>query len=177
MALEDCCVLDVETSGGSMNNIPVGFNLLVTGTLQRDVHGVYTSEPESLDQLRELLRSCTGPVVTFNGAHFDLPMLDHWFRGVLGKPLEIVFHYDLMAEIVRVTGRRISLDRICQYTFGEEKLTWDFRDNARVWRDEPHRLIDYNRVDVDLTHELFRRVLRGQHLFLGDASIVLPVPS
>ena len=81
-----------------------------------------------------------------------------------------------MVEIVRAAGRRISLDRLCLYTFGEEKLSWNHHENARVWRDEPHRLIDYNRVDVDLTHELFMRVLRGDYLFLGDASVKLPVP-
>ena len=159
-----------------MNNIPEGFDLLLTGTRQRDVYGVYTSAPASLAQLADLLEACSGPVVTFNGARFDLPMLDRWFRDVLGRRLAIAQHYDLMAEIVRAAGRRISLDRLCLYTFGEEKLPWDHHENARVWRDEPHRLIDYNRVDVDLTHELFMRVLRGDYLFLGDASVKLPMP-
>ncbi|MCH7607441.1 MAG: hypothetical protein IIC94_02570 [Chloroflexi bacterium] len=50
------------------------------------------------------------------------------------------------------------------------------RQNACVWASEPHRLADYNRVDLDLTHELFMRVLRGEPLFLGDATVVLPLP-
>ena len=58
----------------------------------------------------------------------------------------------------------------------EEKVPWDHRQNARVWASEPHRLADYNRVDLDLTHELFMRVLRAEPLFLGDATVVLPLP-
>ena len=58
----------------------------------------------------------------------------------------------------------------------EEKVPWDHRQNARVWASEPHRLADYNRVDLDLTHELFMRVLRGEPLFLGDTTVVLPAP-
>ena len=60
--------------------------------------------------------------------------------------------------------------------YSEEKVPWDHRQNARVWASEPHRLADYNRVDLDLTHELFMRVLRGEPLFLGDATVVLPAP-
>ena len=50
------------------------------------------------------------------------------------------------------------------------------RQNACVWASEPHRLADYNRVDLDLTHELFMRVLRTEPLFVGDATVVLPLP-
>ena len=50
------------------------------------------------------------------------------------------------------------------------------RQNACVWASEPHRLADYNRVDLDLTHEPFMRVLRTEPLFVGDATVVLPLP-
>lgn len=172
----DFLVVDVETAGGSMNNFPDGFRLLLTGTRCGAVYGMYTAEAASLAELRELLAGFGGPVATYNGARFDLPMLDRWMRGALGAPLAVGRHYDLMAEIVRATGRRISLDRLCLYTFGEEKVSWDHRENTRVWAEAPQRLVDYNRVDLDLTHELFMRVLRGEHLFLGDASVQLPAP-
>ena len=97
-------------------------------------------------------------------------------RDALGLGLTVRQHYDLMVEIVQAAGRRISLDRLCYYTFGEEKVQWDHRQNARAWAEAPQRLVDYNRVDLDLTHELFMRVLRGEPLFLGDATVALPPP-
>lgn len=169
-------VIDVETSGGSMQNIPEGFNLLVTGLRRDNFYAMYTSEPESLAALADDLAAFAGPVVTFNGARFDLPVLDRWCTEQLGRNLVVPNHYDLMIEIINTAGRRISLDHLCLYTFGEEKLKWDHRRNAEAWANEPQLLIDYNRVDIDLTHELFMRVLRGEPLFLGDATVVLPQP-
>ena len=176
MIFGDFIVIDIETSGGSMNNIPEGFQLLVTGTRSADVYGVYTAEPASLDQLRAMLSGFPGPVVTFNGTRFDLPILDRWMHQLLGKPLEVHAHYDLLREITLVAGRRISLDKLSLYTFGQQKMDWDHRWNARVWVEAPQRLVDYNRVDLDLTHELFMRVLRREPLFLGDTTVHLPLP-
>ncbi len=172
----DFIALDVETAGGSMPSFPRGFRLLVAGTRCGGLYGMYTAEPASLGQLRDLLADFDGLVVTFNGAQFDLPMIDACMRETLGEPLGALRHYDLLAEVARAAGRRISLDRLCLYTFGEEKALWDHRENARAWREWPQRLTEYNRVDLDLTHELFVRTLRGERLFLGDASVVLPLP-
>ncbi len=172
----DFLVLDVETAGGSMQNFPEGFRLLLTGTRQGALYGMYTADPASLAELHSLVVNFDGPVVTFNGARFDIPILDRWMRDAFGLGLTVQRHYDLMIEIVRAAGRRISLDRLCYYTFGEEKVTWDHRQNARAWTEAPQRLVDYNRVDLDLTHELFMRVLRGEPLFLGDATVVLSPP-
>ncbi len=173
----DFSVIDVETAGGSMDNIPVGFQLLLTGARCGQTYAAYTSAPESLAQLADFLGSFAGPVVTYNGARFDLPVLDDHFQRTLGRRLSVGRHYDLMVEIERAASRRIGLDRLCLYTFGEEKLTLGHhRHYGRIWKEEPHRLADYNRRDLDLTHELFMRVLRGEPLFLGDTTVVLPAP-
>ena len=55
-------------------------------------------------------------------------------------------------------------------------MPWDHRENRRVWAEEPQRLIEYNKVDLDLTAELYQRVLRGEHFFLGTDTITLPLP-
>jgi DNA polymerase elongation subunit (family B) len=172
----DFLVIDIETSGGSMQNIPEGFNLLVAGLRRDNFYAMYTSEIESLAALADQIESFAGPLVTFNGTRFDLPILDRWFNDVLGRHLVVQQHYDLMLEIVKVAGHRISLDNLCANTFGKQKLKWDHRHNAHVWATEPQLLIDYNRVDVDLTHELFMRVLRVEPLFLGDSTVILPPP-
>jgi DNA polymerase elongation subunit (family B) len=171
------CVLDIETSGGDITRIPEGFRLLLAGVREGDAYHAFTDEPESLAQLAAYLANFPGHVVTFNGDRFDLPVLERVLAERLGVPLRVPGNYDLMAEVVRAVGHRISLDRLSNYTFGAQKVPWDHRNNAWVWEHEPHRMIDYNRVDLDLTHELFARVLRGEPLFLGDATTVLPVPT
>lgn len=172
----DFIVIDVETAGGSMNNFPDGFTLLLTGLKRGSHYAMYTSAPESLGALADELESFAGPVVTFNGARFDLPIIGRFLQETLGRQLIVQHHYDLMIEIVNAAGRRISLDSLCLYTFGEQKVKWDHRNNFVSWAAEPWRLIDYNKQDLDLTHELFMRVLRGEPLFLGDATVVLTPP-
>ena len=173
----DFSVIDVETTGGSMDNIPVGFQLLLTGARCGQTYATYTSAPESLAQLADFLASFAGPVVTYNGARFDLPVLDDHLQRTLGRRLKLGRHYDLMVEIERAASRRIGLDRLCLYTFGEEKVALGHHSHyGRIWEEEPDRLVDYNRRDLDLTHELFMRVLRGEPLFLGDTTVVLPAP-
>ena len=177
MNANDFLVIDIETCDGSMHNIPEGFNLLVSGARQGRLYTMYTSEPESLAALADKLETFEGTTVTFNGDRFDLPILDRWFSEVLGRQLVVQHHYDLMLEIVKVAGHRISLDRLCANTFGQTKIPWDHRRNAEVWATEPQLLIDYNKVDLDLTHELFMRVLRGESMFLGDSTVVLAQPA
>jgi uncharacterized protein YprB with RNaseH-like and TPR domain len=176
MDVNDFLVIDIETSGGSMQNIPEGFNLLVTGLRHGSFYAMYTSERESLAALADQLETFEGPLVTFNGARFDLPILDRCFNEALGRELVVAHHYDLMAEIVKVAGHRISLDNLCLNTLGKEKLKWDHQRNAEVWASEPQLLIDYNKVDLDLTYEIFMRVLQGEPLFLGDSTVTLPQP-
>ena len=172
----DFIVIDVETAGGNWSSFPLGFDLLLTGTKSGPSYGAYTAAPESLAQLADLLKAWSGPVVTFNGARFDLPILDHWLSTTLDRRIEVANHYDLFAAIRSKAGRPISLDRLSRYTFGEEKVAWDHRNNAQSWAQEPELMVDYNRTDLDLTHELFMRVLRGEPLFLDDTSVVLPLP-
>jgi hypothetical protein len=169
----DFLVIDVETAGGSMHNFPAGFTLLLTGLRCGNRYAMYTAAPESLSALADELDTFEGPVVTFNGARFDLPMIDRYLDEQLGRRLNIRRHYDLMVEILNAANRRISLDHLCLYTFGDIKVKWDHRQNFPAWANEPWRLVDYNKQDLDLTHELFMRVLRGEPLFLGDATVVL----
>ena len=172
----DYCVLDIETAGGNWATFPQGFELLFTGVRYRGEPATYTCQRPSLGRLADFFEEFAGVVVTYNGLGFDMPVLQRCFAETLGRELRVAHHYDLLKEIEHAAGRRISLDKVCQYTFGEQKLPWDHRQNRRVWAEEPERLIEYNRVDLELTEELYRRVLTGQLLFLGDATIRLPVP-
>ena len=166
-------VLDIETFGGSFSTFPQGFELLLVGIRTCFGYTMYTSEPASLELMRSDLADFNGQIVTFNGARFDIPLLEKFVEEILGDTLKINFHYDLLAEIHKATGRRISLDNLSNYTIGAQKLPWDHRKNLRAWREAPEEIIAYNKIDLDLTYDLYLRVLNGQHLFLGDTSVVL----
>ena len=176
MGPNDFCVLDVETAGGTWPSFPQGFDLLLTGVRYGADYYAFTAEPASLAQLADFIERFEGVVVTFNGGFFDLPLLDGYCQRLLDRPLHVARHYDLLKEIEKKADMRISLERVSLYTFGDRKLPWDHRNNRRVWAEAPHQLIEYNRVDLDLTFELYQRVLNRQHLFLGNATVLPPVP-
>ena len=177
MSAVDFLVLDVETAGGSWREFPVGFNLLFAGVRRGSDYSVYTCEPASLAELSALLRGFPGVVVTYNGNRFDLAVIDHTLKTHLGQSLALGQHYDVLEAIHGKAGQRVKLDDVSYNTLGAQKAPWgDHRDNARVWEQEPERFIEYNRIDLDLTHALFERILRGEPLFLGFATVTLDPP-
>lgn len=169
-------VLDIETAGGVWDSFPDGFDLLMTGLDYGSDSQVFTATAESLGSLADSLDAYKGTIVTYNGTSFDLPILKRYFAKVLSRPLKIHYHYDLLREIYNKAGRRISLDKVCYYSFGERKMPWDHRRNRQVWEENPELLIKYNQVDLELTSKLYERVLANKPLFLGDSTVVLPLP-
>ena len=170
------CALDIETVGGQWVNFPDGFELLMTGIRYLNEYTVYTAEPDSLKSMASFLNSFDGVTVTYNGNFFDIPILNLYCKNVLDQELSLARHYDLLEEIKKKAGRRISLDDVASFSFGAHKVPWDHKNNRNVWANEPQLLIDYNKVVLDLTAELYERVLKVEQIFLSNATIVLPVP-
>ena len=56
-------------------------------------------------------------IVTFNGDHFDIPILNKYYHGDLSKIKSI----DLMLAVQKVLGRRIKLDTLAEATLGKKK--------------------------------------------------------
>ena len=86
--------------------------------------------------------------MTYNGARFDLPMLDRWMRDALGVPLVVGRHYDLMAEIVRAAGSaHRPRPAVSVHVRGRRRCTGTIAQNARAWEGGTGSgLVDYNRV-------------------------------
>src|SRR6266498_278855 len=56
-------------------------------------------------------------LITWNGDHFDIPLLDKYYPGDLTKIRSI----DLMKEVQGVLGRRLKLDSVAGATLGAKK--------------------------------------------------------
>lgn len=90
-------------------------------------------------------------LVSFNGDHFDIPILNKYYHGDLSKIKSI----DLMVEVQKVLGRRIKLDTLAEATLGKKKsgngleaVTW--------WRNgEVEKVMKYCLDDVRVTRELY----------------------
>ena len=102
--------------------------------------------------------------VTFNGDHFDIPLLNKYYSGDLTK----IKSLDLLAQVKKVLGRRIKLDTIAEATLGKKKTGHGL--DAIVWwqNGEIEKIIKYCIEDVRITKELYEYALKNNHLKYKD---------
>jgi len=103
-------------------------------------------------------------LVTFNGEHFDLPILNKYYTGDLSKIKQI----DLLKEVKKVLGRRLKLDTIAMATLGTNKSGHGL-DAIKWWNEgEIDKIIRYCIDDVRITKELYEYALQNKCLKYSD---------
>ncbi|MDB5259551.1 MAG: box helicase protein box helicase protein [Candidatus Taylorbacteria bacterium] len=110
-------------------------------------------------------------LITFNGDHFDIPLLNKYYTGDLTK----VKSLDLMAEVKKSLGRRIKLDTLAEATLGRNKSGHGLEAIAWWKSGEIDKIIKYCLEDVKITKELYEYALKNKHLKYKDlGAIVVP---
>jgi DEAD/DEAH box helicase domain-containing protein len=103
-------------------------------------------------------------VVGFNIDRFDLPVLG----GLSDADLTRIATLDMLTEVKRVLGYRLSLAHLCEVNLGESK-SGDGMQSLVWWKQGRIDLIEqYCRKDVELTWRLFERGLEQGHLLYRD---------
>ena len=108
--------------------------------------------------------------ITFNGDHFDIPLLNKYYSGDLTK----IKSLDLLVEVKKILGRRIKLDTIAEATLGKKK-TGHGLDAITWWQQgEIDKIIKYCIEDVKITKELYdyamaNGILKYKDLGVGGA--------
>lgn len=166
------CVLDIETAG-PIAQPPDTYELLFTGVKFEQRRAVFRLNPRDLAILADLIDGFAGIVVTFNGGHFDLPILSHAIQRMTGRTIRVSNHYDILLGIVRQLGRQVSLDALARENLRIGKSEWDHRRNKEIWQSSPEKLIAHNQEDLNLTARLFERVLQRQPLKVDGKSVLL----
>ncbi len=148
--------LDVETQriadevqGGWDNIRAFGLSVAVTSDAANGYREWY--EPDAGRLIGELC--AFDRIVTFNGLRFDLEVLSAYgdIRDLRGKSL------DLLQDLKRRLGFRVSLQNLAQATLGKGK-TGSGLDAVKWWRSgDPalrQRVVDYCRMDVEILREI-----------------------
>lgn len=103
-------------------------------------------------------------LVTWNGDHFDIPLLNKYYPGDLVNIKSV----DLMKEVQKSLGRRLKLDTVAEATLGANK-TGHGSDALILWQNgELQKLIDYCVNDVKLTKELYDYAISNKKLMYKD---------
>jgi DEAD/DEAH box helicase domain-containing protein len=90
-------------------------------------------------------------LITWNGDHFDIPLLNKYYTGDLTKIRSV----DLMNEVRDVIGRRLKLDTVAEATLGRKKIAAGIEAVDWWKRGEIDKLIQYCIEDVKITKELY----------------------
>ena len=107
-------------------------------------------------------------LISFNGEHFDIPLLNKYYSGDLTK----IKHIDLMKEVKKSIGRRIKLDTLAGATLGIKKSGHGL-EAIEWWRNgELDKLVKYCIDDVKITRELYDYALKNKHLKYTDNGVV-----
>ncbi|MDP3962464.1 MAG: ribonuclease H-like domain-containing protein [bacterium] len=90
-------------------------------------------------------------LITWNGDHFDIPLLNKYYSGDLTKIRSI----DMMREARNVIGRRLKLDTVASATLGRKKIGGG--SDATDWwsKGEIDKVIAYCIEDVKITKDLY----------------------
>jgi DEAD/DEAH box helicase domain-containing protein len=106
-------------------------------------------------------------IIGFNTLHFDVPALSPYAPVYFSK----LPHFDIMAELKKVFGRRISLNAIAKETLLNHKI--DSGENAVIYwnkgdKESLAKLKKYCKADVLLTRDIYDHVLAHKSLKFKD---------
>lgn len=167
-------VFDIETRNTFdevESNDPVALDISVVCAYDSKT-GEYTSYlVEDLPKLWPLLEKAD-MLVTFNGDHFDIPLLNKYYHG----DLTTIKSLDLLKEIRNSLGRRIKLDDIAEATLGKNKIAHGL-EAIKWWRSgEIDKIIKYCLEDVKITKEVFDYALENKILKYKDQGELKDIP-
>jgi len=163
-------VLDIETRNlfqdvGTNNPADLDISVVCIYDYERDMHQSFLQE--DFGRLWPILENAD-MLITYNGDHFDIPLLDKYYPGDLTK----IKSLDLLKEIKNSLGRRIKLDTVAEATLGRNKaghgleaITW--------WKNgEIDKIIKYCTEDVRITKEVYDYAIKNGVLKYTDGSII-----
>ncbi len=114
---------------------------------------------ETVQDAIELLKE-SDLVIGFNSIRFDYTVL----TGYSDFDFNSLPSYDIMGEIQKVLGHRLSLNAVGSATLGAKK-TADGLQSLRWWKEgKLDKIIQYCRYDVEITRDLFYYLLENGYL-------------
>ncbi len=158
-------VLDLETQkgfdevGGRQNLSDLGVSLAGTYFYASDQYQAF-EEPE-LTKLEALL-SQAERVIGFNIRRFDFPVLQPYCKNLRLSELPI---FDILEEIEKRVGHRVSLNSVAQATLGVGKSGSGLDALVYFRAGEMEKLKKYCLEDVRLTREIYEFGKRFQKIY------------
>src|SRR3990167_10006889 len=157
----DIETLDMFKDVGS--NDPADLTLSVVGVFDSESELYSTYLLPELGRLWPIIES-TDMLITFNGDHFDIPLLNKYYPGDLLK----IKSLDLLKEMQKSAGMRMKLDQIAEGTFGKPK-GGNGLDALKWWKNgEVDKVKKYCLEDVRITKDVYEYALKEGKLIFKE---------
>lgn len=167
-------VLDIETRNsfqdvGKADPSFLDISVVCIYDSETDQYSSYLQE--DLGKLWPILEKAD-VIITFNGDHFDLPLLNKYYSGDLLK----IKSLDLLKEVKKSLGHRIGLGVIAQGTLNKPKGGHGLE--AIEWwnKGEIDKIIKYCLEDVKITKEVYEYALEHKKLKYKEGEQIIEFP-
>ncbi len=163
-------VFDIETKNifqdvGS--NRAEDLDISVVGLYDYETGKYQSFIEEEFPAMWEIIKN-SSMIITFNGDHFDIPLLNKYYKKAGLGDLTEIRSLDLLKEIRNSYGRRMRLDQIAEGTFGINKsgngleaVTW--------WRQgEVEKIRKYCLDDVKITKDVYEYAVKNKKLLFKE---------
>lgn len=111
-------------------------------------------------------------IVTFNGDHFDIPLLNKYYNGDLTK----IKSLDILKEIKNSLGHRVGLGLVAQATLGTAKSGHGLEAIEWWKKGEIDKIIKYCIDDVKITKDIYEYALKYKKLKFKDGLEIKDIP-
>jgi len=163
--MADRIVFDIETKnsfadvGGEENIKKLEISVVGAYSYKHDQYFVF-DENEFL-KMNEFFKEAE-LLVGFWSKHFDVPVLEKY----LSFNLAAIPHFDILEEIEKKLGRRVSLEVLAQANLGKGKSGTSLKAIDFYHRGEMEQLKNYCLQDVKLTKEIFDLIQKEKYLWI-----------
>ncbi len=163
-------VFDIETRNiftdvGSSD--PVDLDISIVCTYDYETNAYDSFLQEDFARLWELLEKAD-TFITFNGEHFDIPLLNKYYKKTGRGDLSKTRSLDILKEIKNAYGRRMKLDQIAEGTFGAHK-SGNGLDAVTWWRQgEIEKIRKYCIDDVRITKDVYEYAKKNNKLIFKE---------
>jgi DEAD/DEAH box helicase domain-containing protein len=167
-------VLDIETKNifqdvGSQDPADLDISLLCTYDYETNSYDSFLQE--DFPRLWDLLAKAD-TLITYNGDHFDIPLLNKYYKAAGRGDLTKIRSLDLLKEIKNCYGRRMKLDQVAEGTFGIGK-SGNGLDAVVWWRaGEVEKIRKYCLDDVRITKDVYEYAMKNKKLLFKEGPFV-----
>lgn len=163
-------VFDIETRNvfqdvGSSD--PVHLDISVVCTYDYETNSYDSFLQEDFNRLWEVLEKAD-MFITYNGDHFDIPLLNKYYKKAGRGDLTRIRSLDILKEIKNSYGRRMKLDQVAEGTLGINK-SGSGLDAIVWWRNgEIEKIKKYCTDDVRITKDVYEYALKNKKLIFKE---------